>query len=63
MFIQRKNSSTYDFVLDSILKKIDYSDAAVVCSTSAQIINSVRENENSIGIVNMNWLSTGNTDT
>lgn len=63
LFIQRKNSSTYDYVLDSIMKKINYSATAVVCSTSAQIINSVRENENAIGIINMNWLTTGNTDT
>jgi len=63
IYIQRKNSSTHDFVLDSILKQMQYSAASVVCSTSAQIINSVRENESAIGIVNMNWLSTGNHDT
>jgi phosphate transport system substrate-binding protein len=63
LFIQRKNSSTHDYVLDSILKKIDYAATAVVCSTTVQIINAVRENENAIGIVNMNWLTTGNTDT
>jgi phosphate transport system substrate-binding protein len=63
LFIQRKNSSTYDYVLDSILKKVDYSAAAVNCSTSVQLLNSVRENENSIGIINMNWLSAGKMDT
>lgn len=63
LFIQRKNSSTHDFVLDSILKQIQYSAASIVCSTSVQILNSVRENEGAIGIINMNWLSTGNHDT
>lgn len=63
LFIQRKNSSTYDYVLDSILKKTEYSNTAVVCSTSVQILNNVRNTENAIGIVNMNWLTTGNADT
>lgn len=63
LFIQRKNSSTYDYVFDSILKKTEYSAAATVCSTSVQVLNSVRENKNAIGIINMNWLTTGNTDT
>lgn len=63
LFIQRKNSSTYDYILDSIMKKVEYSVTSVVCSTSVQILNSIRENENSIGIINMNWLTTGNHDT
>lgn len=63
LFIQRKNSSTYDYVLDSILKKTEYSNTAVVCSTSAQVLYNVRNIENAIGIINMNWLTTGNADT
>lgn len=63
LFIQRKNSSTYDYVLDSILKEAEYSTSAAVCSTSVQIINSVRNNESAIGIVNMSWLSIGKQDT
>ena len=63
LFIQRRNSSTYDYVLDSILKKIEYATTAIVCSTSVQMLNSVRENESSTGIVNMNWLSKGSQDT
>ena len=63
LFIQRKNSSTHDYLLDSILKQTQYSDAAVICSTTVQILESVRGNENAIGIVNMNWLTTGNHDT
>lgn len=63
LFIQRKNSSTYDYVLDSILKKTQYATAAAVCSTSIQMLNSIRENESAIGIINMNWLSKGSQDT
>ncbi len=63
LFIQRKNSSTHDYILDSILKQTQYVNSAVICSTSAQVINSVREFDNSVGIINMNWLSTGNHDT
>ncbi|MBS1519228.1 MAG: substrate-binding domain-containing protein [Bacteroidetes bacterium] len=63
LFIQRKNSSTHDYILDSVLKQAQYSNSAVICSTSVQVINSVRENKNAVGIVNMNWLTTGNHDT
>lgn len=63
LFIQRKNSSTHDYLLDSILKQTQYSNEAVICSTTVQILESVRGNENAIGIVNMNWLTTGNHDT
>ncbi|MDQ3019113.1 MAG: substrate-binding domain-containing protein [Bacteroidota bacterium] len=63
VFIQRKNSSTYQYVMDSILNKVEYSITASVCSTSVQMLNSVRNNENAIGIINMNWLSTGHQDT
>ncbi len=63
LFIQRKNSSTYDYVLDSILKKTQYSTDAAVCSTSAQMLNLIRDNESAIGIINMNWLSKGSQDT
>lgn len=63
LFIQRKNSSTNQYVLDSILKKVEYANTSQVCSTSVQILNSVRENENGIGIINMNWLSKGSQDT
>lgn len=63
LFIQRKNSSTYDYVLDSILKKTEYSATAQICSTSVQVMNGVRDNENAIGIINMNWMTLGKTDT
>lgn len=62
LFIQRKNSSTNKYFQDSVLKDLQYSNTAAVCSTSVQILQSVRENENAIGIISMNWLSKGNQD-
>lgn len=62
-FIQRKNSATNKYVQDSILREMQYSTAALVCSTSVQILESVRANENGIGILSMNWLSKGSQDT
>ena len=58
-FIQRKNSSTYDYVRDSVLKGADYGANSTVCSTTVQILGSVRENNGAIGIVSMSWLSKG----
>lgn len=62
LFIQRQNSSVYNFVKDSVMKKMEYSSAAVVCSTSTQMLQMIRENTNAIGIINMAWLSAGNMD-
>ncbi|MBS1493813.1 MAG: substrate-binding domain-containing protein [Bacteroidetes bacterium] len=62
LFIQRQNSAVYNFVKDSVMKRMDYSSSAAVCSTSTQMLQMVRENVNAIGIVNMAWLSEGNQD-
>lgn len=59
VFIQRKNSSTYDYVKDSILAGAEYSTAAAICSTSVQMLASVREKPGALGIANMSWLSKG----
>ncbi len=63
VFVQRKNSATSQYVLDSIARQQEYLTTASVCSTSVQMLNAVRENENAIGIINMNWLSLGKQDT
>jgi len=63
LFIQRKNSATNKYFQDSVLKNSQYSNSAQICSTSVQILNSIRENENAIGIISMNWLSKGLQDT
>ena len=63
LYIQRKNSATNKYFQDSVLKNLQYSASAIVCSTSVQVLNGVRENENAIGIISMNWLSRGLQDT
>ncbi len=62
VFIQRPNSATYSYVKDSVLMGKDYLKAAVICSTSTQMLEMVRENKNSIGITNLGWLAKGNQD-
>lgn len=62
LFIQRPNSSTYIYVKDSILTGIDYSKNSTLCSTSAQMLEMIRNNKNAIGISNLSWLSKGNQD-
>ena len=62
VFIQRPNEFTYDFVKDSIMKGTEYSRNAIPCFNSADILDSVRKNINSIGITNLSWVSTSNQD-
>jgi len=62
LFIQRPNSSTYDYVKDSVLAGLEYSKASQVCSTSTQMLEMIRKNKNGIGISNLSWLSQGNQD-
>ncbi len=63
VYIQRKNSATNKYIQDSILKNVQYYSSAVICSTSVQMLNAVRENDNAIGVISMNWLSKGSQDT
>lgn len=61
-FIQRRNSSVYDFVQNRILDGADFYDRAIVCTTSAQMLDEIRKNENAIGITNLTWLGIGKQD-
>lgn len=63
LFIQRPHSETYAYVKDTVLSGLDYAKTAVMCSTSAQMMNEIRSNKNSIGISNLSWLSVGKHDT
>ena len=62
LYIQRRNSGTYDFVQDSVMNNLEFSKNVNVCSTSAQMLDMIRQNENAIGISNLGWLATGNQD-
>jgi len=62
VYIQRPNSSAFEFVKDSVLFGAEYTQSAKVCSTSVQMLESVRKSENSIGIINLGWLTVGRQD-
>ncbi|MCX7832938.1 MAG: substrate-binding domain-containing protein [Ignavibacteria bacterium] len=62
LYIQRPNSSAYELVKDSVLDKMNFSESARVCSTSAQLIEGIRKHKNAIGFVNLAWISIGNQD-
>lgn len=63
LFIQRPHSVTYSYVKDTVLNGLDYAKTVVMCSTSAQMMNEIRNNKNAIGISNLSWLSIGKHDT
>lgn len=62
VFIQRPNSDIYTYVKDTVLAGLDYYAQATICSTSTQMLEEIRKNENAIGISNLGWLGTGNQD-
>jgi len=62
VFIQRPNSDMYSYVKDTVLAGLDYYAQATICSTSTQMLDEIRNNENAIGISNLGWLGTGNQD-
>lgn len=62
LFIQRPNSDIYSYVKDTVLNGTDYSNISDICSTSVQMLDEIRKNDNAIGISNLGWLGTGNQD-
>ncbi len=62
VYLQRPNSSTYEFIKDSVLYGAEYLQSARICSTSVQMLESVRKTENSLGIINLAWLTVGRQD-
>lgn len=62
VYIQRPNSSAYEFVKDTILEKMNFVESARICSTSVQLLEGVRKHKNAIGFVNLAWISVGNQD-
>lgn len=62
LFIQRPNSDMYSYVKDTVLNGMEYYSKANICSTSVQMLDEIRKNDNAIGISNLGWLGTGNQD-
>lgn len=62
VYIQRPNSSAHELVKDSVLYGSEFLQSAKICSTSVQMLESVRKYENSIGFINLAWLTVGRQD-
>ena len=62
IFIPNMRSDFYTYVRDTLLNGEDYSSRVIICNTGAEIVDSVRKYDNSIGISNLGWLGTGNQD-
>jgi phosphate transport system substrate-binding protein len=56
-FISRKNASTHDFIAETILMGAEFGKNNVVCTTSAQILQEVKDNPLGIGFISMNWVT------
>ena len=60
VFIARKNASIHDIFLEKVLASAEYGKGDVVCSTSAQMMMEIKNNENAIGIISMAWITVSN---
>jgi phosphate transport system substrate-binding protein len=57
VFIARRNASIHDIFRSKVLASAEFGPGDQVCSTSAQMMNEIRNNENSIGFISMAWIT------
>lgn len=57
VFIARKNASVHDFFKEKALGGAEFYAGSRICSTSAQMLNEIKGNENSIGFISMAWIT------
>lgn len=60
VFIARKNASIHDIFKEKVLRGAEFSGMDAICSTSTQMMNEVRTNENAIGFISMAWITVSN---
>lgn len=60
VFTARKNASIHDIFKDKVLAGAEFGTNDVVCSTSTQMMNEIRNNENAIGFISMAWITVSN---
>jgi phosphate transport system substrate-binding protein len=60
VYTARKNASIHDIFKDKVLRGADFGNVDVICSTSTQMMNEVRNNENAVGFVSMAWITISN---
>jgi phosphate transport system substrate-binding protein len=66
VFIARRNSGIHDILKEKVLGGREYAKGDVVCSTSTQMLNEIKNNATGIGFISMSWITkfadTLNTD-
>jgi phosphate transport system substrate-binding protein len=60
VFIARKNASIHDIFKEKVLAGAEFGSGDVICSTSTQMMNEIKSNENAIGFISMAWITVSN---
>jgi phosphate transport system substrate-binding protein len=57
VFIARKNAAIHDIFLQKVLNSTEFAKTDLVCSTSVQMLNEIKKDENAIGFIAMSWVT------
>ncbi len=60
VFIARKNASIHDIFKQRVLAGAEFGPNDVICSTSTQMMQEIKSNENAIGFISMAWITVSN---
>lgn len=60
VFIARKNASIHDIFKEKVLAGAEFGSGDVICSTSTQMMQEIKSNENAIGFISMAWITVSN---
>lgn len=60
VYITRKNASIHDVFKQKVLAGAEFGSGDVICSTSTQMMNEIKSNENAIGFISMAWITVSN---
>jgi phosphate transport system substrate-binding protein len=56
-YIARKNSMLHDYFKEKVLLNNDYYKNDLICSTSTQMLNEIRDDKYGIGFISMSWIT------
>lgn len=60
VFIARKNSAIHDVFMQKVLNGTEFAKTDLICSTSVQMLNEIKKDENAIGFIAMSWVTISN---
>ncbi len=60
VYITRKNASIHDVFKQKVLAGAEFGPNDIICSTSTQMMNEIKSNENAIGFISMAWITVSN---